>query len=79
MSYDSTVPMSSYIDTMKGIFIQLDAMERAFVESFQVAMILASFGNFDESPYETVLAALKKQPIRSSQVGYCFSATSTGV
>lgn len=51
--------MGIYFDGMESIFIQLEAMNRPMIESLQVAMLLPSFANVDESPYVTVVTALQ--------------------
>lgn len=58
MSYDSSMTMSAYLDSMESIFPKLEAMDnKAEPESLQVAMQLASFGNVNESPYGPVVSA----------------------
>lgn len=58
MHYDTSMSLSTYIDGMEGLFIKLEEIKSSVPESLQVAMLLASFGNLDNSPYGPVLSAL---------------------
>lgn len=59
MRYDAGKVMSEYIDNFENTFLKLDSMECSVPDSLQVAMLLASFGNVDESPYGPVISALQ--------------------
>ena len=59
MRYNSSTTISEYIDEMEAIFNRPPAMHSAIVETMQVAILLSSIGNSDESPYGGVIPALK--------------------
>ena len=59
MNYTSSKTMSEYVDDMEDLFGKLEAMDSPIQDSLQVAMLLSSFGNVDESPYGPVVSALQ--------------------
>lgn len=59
MKYDSGKSMSEYIDGLESIFNQLNSMDSPVDPSMQVAILLASFGTVDETPYGPVISALQ--------------------
>ena len=50
--------MSEYIDEMKSIFNGSESMDSEVPLSFQVAILVASFGSEEKSPIGFVVAAL---------------------
>lgn len=59
MSYDISVTMSAYVDSLESIFLMLEAMYKKVPQSLQVSILLAIFGNVNESPYGIVGLALQ--------------------
>lgn len=59
MHYEASQTMSEYIDELEELFLKLESMECPISDSFQVAILLSSFGNADDSPYGPVVSALQ--------------------
>ena len=59
MAYDASKTMGEYVDEIEEIFTKLDALNYPVTESLQVAILLSSFGNIDDSPYGPVVSALQ--------------------
>ena len=51
--------MSEYIDEMESIFNRLESMDSTVPSLLQVAILLASFGNKEKSPFGSVVSALQ--------------------
>lgn len=51
--------MSVHIDGLESLFNRLEGIDSAVDESMQVAILLASFGSTQESPYSAVVTALQ--------------------
>ena len=49
MRYDSSMSMSTYIDSMDSIYNKLENQGSPIDQSMKVAILLASFGNVDET------------------------------
>lgn len=52
-------PMSDYIDAFEEIFNRLEGMQSAIAEDMQVAMLLASFGDKNKSPFGHAIYSLR--------------------
>lgn len=57
--YKDGATMSAHIDSLETLFNRLDGMNSTVDESMQVAILLASFGSTQESPYGAVVTALQ--------------------
>ena len=59
MHYEASQTMSEYINELEELFSKLESMECPISDSLQVAILLSSFGNVDESQYGPVISALQ--------------------
>ena len=59
MAYDASKTRGEYVDELEDIFTKLDALDCLVIESIQVAFLLSSFGNVDDSPCGPVVSALQ--------------------